>query len=546
MNFSIILTKIKTFLKRPKNLIFSIVGLVVLLIIVSSIAKKNGLEFETATAHISDIQQEVSVTGRIKPTEQVSLAFEQSGKISYVPVKIGQTVKANQILMSLDTSELAAQSLSQSAALRATQAKLDQLIQGPRTEDLLILQTNLDNAKIALEEIKTKTTIDVLRNGFNAAVSSMVTVTDLQNKYFNNTQAESIEIEYAKEKTIKEMYGEANLGKTQSWYFLSLQGGFKKQLTNAENNPETIDAYNLLSNLRNILSLAQNCLDKIYNGLIFVGSTDSEKTSISNSRSSLSTQITSIDTQKQSIISNENAVKNAQAQLDLKKSPASNFDLEITKSQVEQTQAGLKLIQAQISKKIIRSPIDGIISNIEGKVGEISTINSPAISVIGTGLYEIEANIAEADIAKVKTENSARVTLDAYGQDISWTAKVIQVYPAENMIEGVANYKTILQLPNDERIRSGMTANLDIVSGEKRNTLVIPQRAVIRKDDQKFVRLLIEKTSENDPRFADLSKTTADKQKTIIEIPIQTGLRGSDGNIEIISGLQENDIVIIK
>jgi HlyD family secretion protein len=141
--------------------------------------------------------------------------------------------------------------------------------------------------------------------------------------------------------------------------------------------------------------------------------------------------------------------------------------------------------------------------------------------------FEIEANIPEADIAKIKISNPAKITLDAYGSNVFFEAKVVKIDPAETIIEGVATYKTTLQFSgNDERVKSGMTANIDILTAKAENVIAIPQRAVAQKENgDKIVKIL------KDDGVVEERKVT-------------TGLKGSDGNIEITEGIQEGEKII--
>jgi HlyD family secretion protein len=95
---------------------------------------------------------------------------------------------------------------------------------------------------------------------------------------------------------------------------------------------------------------------------------------------------------------------------------------------------------------------------------------------------------------------------------------------------GVATYKTTLQfLKEDPRILAGLTANLDILSDKKENVLYVPTRNIFSVDSRKFVKVL------------------KDEKKNIVEqVEVKTGLKGSDGNTEIISGLQEGDKIQIS
>ena len=184
-------------------------------------------------------------------------------------------------------------------------------------------------------------------------------------------------------------------------------------------------------------------------------------------------------------------------------------------------------IRAQISKTEIYSPIKGVVTKKDAKVGEIVTAGASIVSIISDAEFEIESNIPEVDIVKIKIGNEAKVTLDAYGSDILFAAKVISIDPSETMIEGVATYKVTLGFSgNDARIKSGMTANIDILSDKKENVIFVPLRAVIARNGNKIVRIL--------------------DGESVKETEVRVGLRGSDGNIEILEGIKEGDRVVIS
>ena len=155
----------------------------------------------------------------------------------------------------------------------------------------------------------------------------------------------------------------------------------------------------------------------------------------------------------------------------------------------------------------------------------------PIVSIISEAQFEIEANIPEVDISKVTLGNMANVTLDAYGSDVVFASSVVSIDPAETLIDGVPVYKVALQfVEKDEKIKSGMTANIDIQTSTRQDVVAIPQRAVLRKNGTKFVRVI-------DSPYA--------KIEDIREVIVEVGLVGIDGNIEIIQGINVGDIVIV-
>ena len=171
--------------------------------------------------------------------------------------------------------------------------------------------------------------------------------------------------------------------------------------------------------------------------------------------------------------------------------------------------------------------MSGVVTKYDAKTGEVMSPNTEIVSIISDNQFQIKMNIPEADVAKVRIGNVARITLDAYGDDEKFEASIVTIDPGETIVEGVATYETTLQFKkNDERIRSGMTANIDIETARRDNTLSVPQRTVVSKNGTKLVNVLI---GEN----------------TTKEMPVITGLLGSDGNIEIVSGLSEGDKAIL-
>jgi len=144
---------------------------------------------------------------------------------------------------------------------------------------------------------------------------------------------------------------------------------------------------------------------------------------------------------------------------------------------------------------------------------------------MSTSKYEIKANIPEADIAKVKVGDKANVTLDAYEDDVFFPSTVTFIDPAETIIENVSAYKTTFQFDKkDKRIKSGMTANIDIMTNSRKNVLAVSYRA-LRTGGGNNVEVL------NDNNEIEIKK-------------VKVGMRSSDGRVEIISGLKEGDRVI--
>ena len=182
---------------------------------------------------------------------------------------------------------------------------------------------------------------------------------------------------------------------------------------------------------------------------------------------------------------------------------------------------------AQLAKKQIRSPIRGIVTVVNSKVGSVVSANENAISIISADALQIESYVPEKNIPFIKIGDNASITLDAYGDSKLFEAKVVSIDPAETIRDGVSTYRVKFQFAEkDERIKSGMTANILITTEKKTNTVTVPQGIIINEDGQKFV-----KVKEGD---------------IVVDRKIETGDISSLGQVEIISGLKDGDMVILR
>jgi len=109
---------------------------------------------------------------------------------------------------------------------------------------------------------------------------------------------------------------------------------------------------------------------------------------------------------------------------------------------------------------------------------------------------------------------------------VKFEGQVILIYPAETVIQDVVYYKVKVELNESTyEIKSGMTANCDILTDHRENVLTMPARALQERNGRQFVRILVNgKPAERD---------------------VTVGLRGDEGEIEVISGLNAGDKVII-
>ena len=510
-------------MKLTKKQVY-IIGGIVLAIIFSYLifGGSDNSSYDYVEVKRGDVIQEVSVTGKVRPVESVDLAFQRGGKVSQINVEVGDRIIKNQILVRLDSSELLAQLAGAEANLKIQEAKLDELKRGTRPEEIQIQEVNVTNAKIALEDYK-GTLINYLSDAFTKSDDAIRNKID---QFFNNTKSSNPTLTFVL--ADGQLKNDIELGRYGIELILNDWKSAVDNLVNTDNLDVTTTAFEF--NLNSVKLL----LDKIASGVnsltpsasLSQTTIDTYKSSVSTARTNINLAISNLSSAYQNYRSAKSNLDLQENQLVLKQAGVVPEQVVAQEAQVEKMRADIDIYNAQISQTMLRSPIDGVITKQDVKVGEIVTANLNIVSVISNDQFEIEVNVPEADIAKIKVGDLASITLDAYGGGVIFKAHVISIDPGEIIIEGVATYKTTLQFDEkEERIKPGMTANIDIMAQKKEGVLFVPQRSVISRDGDKFVLVGSEKNIPEEKK-------------------IEVGLRGSDGNIEIISGLVEGEKIV--
>jgi len=222
----------------------------------------------------------------------------------------------------------------------------------------------------------------------------------------------------------------------------------------------------------------------------------------------------------------ENNLSSAKANLAAAKSKYISASNNAT---VKSFEAAYETALNNLDKAVLRAPITGVIKKVNFKAGEV--IGSPSVTSSDNFFAQMisfdnifEAQVSESDIAKVAVGQSVRFTFDSL-PDESFDGEVISIEPSATVIQDVVDFVVKMTLSqNDSRLRDGMSADVDISINKKENVISIPQRAVQDSNGKKIVQVLE-------------SGKPADRE-------VKLGLEGDGGLVEIVSGLNEGDLVI--
>ena len=207
-------------------------------------------------------------------------------------------------------------------------------------------------------------------------------------------------------------------------------------------------------------------------------------------------------------------------------------EVDAAQDNLEVVRDGVSKSNASASSTLIRSTITGLILDIPVKVGNsvilANTFNDGTTIATVANMNDLifRGNIDETEVGRLSTGMTMKITIGAL-QDLKFDARLEYIAPKATDQNGANQFeiKAAVNLPsNATNIRSGYSANAEIVLAEAKNVLAVPESAIEFDGDDTYVYVI---KGEGD-------KQTYERRK------VQTGI--SDGiNIEIRSGVKPNE-----
>jgi len=218
----------------------------------------------------------------------------------------------------------------------------------------------------------------------------------------------------------------------------------------------------------------------------------------------------------------ETAVSNAESQ-------SAACDAALT--QVEANQASVEVVEASLERTMLIAPFNGVIAEIEGELGEyvtpspVGVATKPTVDLIDSSCIYISAPIDEIDAPEVISGMTARITMDAFG-DQEFPATVRRVAPYVLDLEKQARtveIEAVFDNP-DQTLLPGYSADIEVIIDRVENVLSIPTQLIMRDN---YVYVI-------DPETMTLTKEQ-------IEIGI-----GNWQYTEVTNGLSKDDQVVLS
>lgn len=165
---------------------------------------------------------------------------------------------------------------------------------------------------------------------------------------------------------------------------------------------------------------------------------------------------------------------------------------------------------------VVTSPIDGVVLRRDGEIGEVVDTNDALFWIGEPRPLRVTADVDEEDIALVRPGQEVLIKADAFPERVLH-GTVDRITPKGDPIN--KTFRVRVALPDDTPLLIGMTAEINVITAEKEDALLVPASAVIDN------RLFVVKDGKAAPR------------------KVRTGIRGRD-RVEIVDGLAPGDRVV--
>ncbi len=198
----------------------------------------------------------------------------------------------------------------------------------------------------------------------------------------------------------------------------------------------------------------------------------------------------------------------------------------VAKAQVDQARAALELAQKHVRDTVIRSPISGDIQRKAINTGAYVEAPTIVMTVVDNGRLELESSVATADLAPIRSGQRVTFSVNSY-PGVTFEGRVVEINPAVD--EQTRSARVRIRAENSSRkLKAGMFAEGEILTGVDASAIIVPSSAVYRDD-----------------RSAKSAYVLVVQDGKAARRDVRIG-RERDSKLEIVDGLKSGDHLIAE
>ena len=498
----------------------------------------------TVTVAREDVSSTVSSSGTVISPSDIALAPTTSGTLAKLNVKVGQSVKAGELLAQMDTSSL-------KSAVAQAQSSLIQA------------QANLTNAQ-ATADTSAQTTALQLQNDQTAVTTAQDNLAYQQTLINASEATDNNNVSTA----LNKLNYDKNLASQNVAVYQSSVDTAKNNLTNAQltyNDYEGLygppEGTITLAWCATINTVNQNCTTLIQDNNAVVSAQTAYNNALITQQQNLAKDAQTIASDQQSyddaqataaldVKKNDQTLATAQQAIDSAQSALKLYQLQnsnstsattisVDQAQVTVAQANLATAQKNLAGASVISPVAGKVASISNTLigSTISPNTTPTngsteasgfIVLTDVGGLQVTAGFSESDVAKIAVGQDASIAFTAL-PNATGVAKVSNVALLPTTSSGATTYTVTFQLTGKVAgLKPGMTATATVIVADSPNAIAVTSRAVTTRGTSSFVNIV----------------TTVKGKQVQTLTPVLVGIVGDSAD-EILSGLKVGDTVAL-
>ena len=210
--------------------------------------------------------------------------------------------------------------------------------------------------------------------------------------------------------------------------------------------------------------------------------------------------------------------------------------LAVAKAQLIRAQAELDRADEELRNSRILSPIEGIVLSRDVEVGNaVASVISAAsggtqiMTIADVSKMHVTGKVPESDVGKISIGMPARIGVESF-RDEKFSGQVSRISPLGLEQDNVTSFEVEVVIDDDtHRLKTGMTANAEIILEEHHQAVVVPEAAIIYGE-----------SGETSVEVPDADSETG-KKKVAIKTGISNGVK-----TEVLEGLKESDQVVLR
>jgi len=414
----------------------------------------------TTQVRQGDLVISVSGSGTLVPVSEVDLGFESKGYLDEVLVAVGDQVREGDVLARLKTDELKLAVDEADIEARLAQLELDDAREGPTNVELASARASVQSARSALLVVQ-DTYSTTLNSDFDSAVRAHL----IEYQYFVSQAAEADRKREEGTITAKD-YEEVYDNRAKA------EARLNEVLKEAQ--MEQLEAENQVDQAKNKVYQAAESLELVQSG-------------------------PTTDTVRRAELAADQATR------------------------------ALEDARDALESSVLRAPFDGTIVDVTAIPGQYVTSSFITLDDLEGSL--IEFWVEESDLSGVVVGNRVEVTFEALPDDV-FTGEVIRIDPALVTVDFTLAVQAWARLDltamdssaNPVTLLGGMNAEVEVISAESRDTLIVPIQALRELGTEQYAVMVVQPDGE------------------MVLRPVEVGLKDL-ANAEILSGLQAGETV---